>query len=378
MQFVVGRLVFAAVDRRRAVSFFQLCWQVLSQTFHGRACAGMLASFVSCRQVGAVVCGSVLFWSLRDSCKHQTTPRAFYTRTKFHSLVAQGLETAQHAFVCLLWNGHSSFSCVMAHAQSLWSDFPLFLLPQHVPSLPEYLTQCWTILRSTDRRTVWSMDWTKSSEVVSPTSPSRSYLGCTQRHWEISKDIVENYRTMFESRFSAGASEKFPCSEHLCISSWSYDMEGHAKECVERYCELANRTTQQLYKVSIPCFDDHQKRRIEICGRIVKRMFSNCSEMLVFGTYWKTRYSMVSEQICTIDHKMDQSLWQTPISFDLPYSSHKWIPTMLSCGKQCKTVQLGLFSGLRFCRRSWGLEIYVRWSIVCFWKSYICSNQLDV
>ena len=23
------------------------------------------------------------------------------------------------------------------------------------------------------------------------------------------------------------------------ISSWSYDMEGHAKKCVERYCELA-------------------------------------------------------------------------------------------------------------------------------------------
>ena len=34
-------------------------------------------------------------------------------------------------------------------------------------------------------------------------------------------------------------------------------MEGHAKKCVERYCELANRTTQQLYKVSTPCIDDH-------------------------------------------------------------------------------------------------------------------------
>ena len=41
------------------------------------------------------------------------------------------------------------------------------------------------------------------------------------------------------------------------ISSWSYDMEGHAKKCVERYCELANRTTQQLRKVATPCVDDH-------------------------------------------------------------------------------------------------------------------------
>ena len=34
-------------------------------------------------------------------------------------------------------------------------------------------------------------------------------------------------------------------------------MAGHAKKCVARYCELANKTTQQLYKVSTPCIDDH-------------------------------------------------------------------------------------------------------------------------
>ena len=49
------------------------------------------------------------------------------------------------------------------------------------------------------------------------------YLGCTQRPCEISKDIVDNYRTMFESRISAGATEKLPCSENLSISSWSYE-----------------------------------------------------------------------------------------------------------------------------------------------------------
>ena len=51
---------------------------------------------------------------------------------------------------------------------------------------------------------------------------------------------------MFESRISAEGTEKLPVSENLCISSWSYNMEGHAKKCVERYCELANRTTQKL------------------------------------------------------------------------------------------------------------------------------------
>ena len=69
---------------------------------------------------------------------------------------------------------------------------------------------------------------------------------------EISKDIVDNYRTMSESRISAGRTEKLPYAENFRISSWSFDMEGHAMKCVERYCELANKTTQQLHKVSTP------------------------------------------------------------------------------------------------------------------------------
>ena len=55
------------------------------------------------------------------------------------------------------------------------------------------------------------------------------YLGCTQRQCEISKNIVDNYRTMFESRISAGGVEKLPFPQNLRISSWSYDMFGHAK-----------------------------------------------------------------------------------------------------------------------------------------------------
>ena len=50
-----------------------------------------------------------------------------------------------------------------------------------------------------------------------------------------------------------------------------------------------------------------QRIRIEIRGTIAKSVLSNCSEMLRLGTYWKTWFSMVSEQTCTIDQKMDQS-----------------------------------------------------------------------
>ena len=90
----------------------------------------------------------------------------------------------------------------------------------------------------------------KEVDLGEPTSfLDHVYLGCTQRQFEISKNVVDNYRTMFESRISGRRTEKLPCSENLRISSWSYDMVGHAKKCVERYCELANETAQQLYIV---------------------------------------------------------------------------------------------------------------------------------
>ena len=105
------------------------------------------------------------------------------------------------------------------------------------------------------------------------------YLGCTQRQSQTSKDTVDNYRTMFESRISAGATEQLPCSENLRVSSWSYDMEGHAKNCVERYCELANKTTQQLYKVSTPCIDDHHFKEEEM--KSVGELSQVCSQIVL-------------------------------------------------------------------------------------------------
>ena len=217
------------------------------------------------------------------------------------------------------------------------------------------------------------------------------YLVCTQRQCEISKDIVDNYRTMFESRISAGATEKLPCSElenshgtrwlrrtdiipwprflglhstrmrneqrfcgpfqkyvwiqdlcrskrkaTLCRETWCRYLfmvlwcGRSCKKCVERYCEQNNPATVQS-RNSMPWWPPIQRRRIRICWRIVRSMLT-FFKLLVFGTYWKTSYSMVGKQTCTIDYKMDQSMWQTIMSFDILHSWYMWIQTVLLCG----------------------------------------------
>ena len=125
--------------------------------------------------------------------------------------------------------------------------------------------------------------WTLLNKEVNLGEPTsfldHVYLGCTQRQCEISKDTVDNYRTMFESRISAGVVEKLPFPQNLRISSWSYDMAGHTKKCLERYCELANKSTQQLYNVSTPCIDDHRFKEEKM--KSVGELSQICSQMVL-------------------------------------------------------------------------------------------------
>ena len=60
-------------------------------------------------------------------------------------------------------------------------------------------------------------------------------------------------------------------------------MEGHVKKCVEQYCDLANKTTQQLYKVSTPCIDDHHFKEEEL--KSVGELSQVCSPIVLKWLY---------------------------------------------------------------------------------------------
>ena len=82
----------------------------------------------------------------------------------------------------------------------------------------------------------------------------------------------------------------------------------------------------------------------ENCQSYALKLFWNA----FLGTNWTTWFSMVSEQTCTINHKMDQSLWQTIMSFDLLHSSYMWLQQYCHVRNTAKQCRLGLFQDSDF------------------------------
>ena len=57
-------------------------------------------------------------------------------------------------------------------------------------------------------------------------------------------------------------------------------------KCMERYFDLANKSTQKLYKVYTPCIDDHHFK--ESVGELSHACSQLVLKMRLLGTYWTT------------------------------------------------------------------------------------------
>ena len=81
------------------------------------------------------------------------------------------------------------------------------------------------------------------------------YLRCTQRQCEISKDTVDNYRTMFESRISAERSEKLHYSENFRIIHglmiWKVKLRNAWSDIVSWQTRRLNNSTKYLLHSSL-------------------------------------------------------------------------------------------------------------------------------
>ena len=95
------------------------------------------------------------------------------------------------------------------------------------------------------------------------------YLGCIQRECQVSDDVVANYRDMFESRILAGAKENYSQELQGKLMQKSYRLGFTAWKVMQRnaWKDIANLQRHAL--------------------RIVYSLFTNCSEMSVFGSCWE-------------------------------------------------------------------------------------------
>ena len=111
-------------------------------------------------------------------------------------------------------------------------------------------------------RLVWSI-LKKEINLLDPTPliENHVYLGCTQREAKVDLQAVQS-KTEFvqKSRRRQGRlTTKIKRKKIFVgkITAWSYDMEGHAEMCFERYCESAKNNVSSLQQVATPCIDSH-------------------------------------------------------------------------------------------------------------------------
>ena len=156
-------------------------------------------------------------------------------------------------------------------------------------------------------------------------------------------------------------------------------MEGHAKKFVERYCELANETTQQLYKVSTPCIDDHHFKEEE--SNSVGELSKVCSQIVLKCLYLAR---IGRPEILWSANKLAQSItiWTKAcdrrLSRLISYIFIIHVNTKQFChvGNTAKLCRLGLFQDSDFAGDLEDSKIFFRWKIVRFWKPYVLFQSV--
>ena len=151
-------------------------------------------------------------------------------------------------------------------------------------------------------------------------------------------------------------------------------MGGHAKKCVERYCELVNRKTQQLYKVSTPCIDDHHFKEEEL--KSMGELSKVCSQIILKYLYlarigrpdilWSV--NKLARSITKWTKACDKRLCRliSYIHHTCEYKQYCYVENT------AKKSGLGLFQDSDFARDLEDSKSTSGGTLCVFWKSYIC------
>ena len=169
------------------------------------------------------------------------------------------------------------------------------------------------------------------------------------------------------------------------LSSLSYDMEGHAKKCVERYCELANTTTQPVFKVATSCVDpSFFKKRTESVGErstVCSQIVLECLYLIPIGRpdiLWSV--NRLAQAVTKWTSACDKRLARL-ISYIHHTSEYRQYCYVGNTAQQCR---LGVFQDSDFAgdledsKTTSGGVLCIFWSHTFVPISWMCKKQTSV
>ena len=236
-------------------------------------------------------------------------------------------------------------------------------------------------LKWLERNRIWLPCGRNWWEMFILTNQRHFLITCTWEALNVNANrraVFEQDKEMFESRISTEATEQWPGWEkpHANTVAWSYDMEGHARKCVERYCELAIKKMEQLYKVSSPCLDDHhvKKEELESVGElseVCSQIVLTCLYLTRIGTpdiLWsvsKLARGSITKWTQAYDRRLARLISHIHNTNDYCQYCHE--------DNTAQHGRLGSFQDTDF--RLWPrkLKINLGMDFVYIWKSNICS-----
>ena len=163
------------------------------------------------------------------------------------------------------------------------------------------------------------------------------------------------------------------------ITAWSHDMQGHAQKCVKRFWELADKTIDQLHKVSTPCSDDQKMNPENL--EIVRELSETCSR-IVLQCLHLGRIGRPDLLLTVNDVARPVTKWNRARDLRLArlisYIHHTTnYRQYCHVGNQAIDCTLGIFPRRRLCRKIDRLKVNLRWCSVCIWITYVCADFMN-
>ena len=207
----------------------------------------------------------------------------------------------------------------------------------------------------------------KDVDLGEPTSSlDHVYLGCTQRECHISKDTVDNYRSMFESWISARLQKNnqeqkprrnlMPKRYLHGPMTWKVMRRNAWKDIANlRIKQLRNYTKSQRHAWMITNSEMKKMDQLENCPQFAHKLFWNVY-------IWNVLVGLIFHAWSV------NKLARAVTKWTRAHSSHTWIQTIYFGGKHSTTMQIRIVSRLWFCRRPWRFQVNIGRNLVHFGK----------